>query len=471
MQSQVLKVPTGLAGFDAISFGGLPAKRVTVVLGAAGTGKTNFALAVLVNAVGRGERALFVAFEEPISQLIENASSFAWPIRELVETSQLGFMDVSLSDAIIDGGDFDLAGTLALVGARAKQLGATHVVFDGIDMLLERLQDRRQIHRELVRLRSWTLASGMTAVITAKLQGDEDLLAEYSALPYLGDCVLRLVHRMSGRTAQRSMRLVKYRGSPHNTNEIPFAMTVHGIEIASATGIALSYPTFDERVSTGVKELDRMLAGGYIRGTCTLVTGAPGSAKTTIAGAFAAAACARGERTLFVSFDEAPSQLLRNLGTFAMDLQRHVDSGVLHVVGQRARADNPEAHVSSVRSLIEQRQPSVLVLDPISALRSSGDPQTSDDAALQLLDIAKRAGITTLATGLAHLDPMTEASTISVATGSDTWIHLWYLNTGQRRRRALDIIKSRGTDHVSVRRELLLAKGRITLASERGRRE
>jgi len=460
------RMPSGVPGFDDITNGGLPRGALTVVLGAAGTGKTVFALQVLASgAREHGEPGIFVAFEENGAHILANLSAFEWADSVIPERG-VHLLDAQLSQAVEHGGAFDLIGLLAVVKAKAEQVGARRIVFDGIDVLLGYLESASRVRQESFRLRDWVHESGLAAIVTAKADALGNAVQPgLELLDFMADCVVAMHHRVAHGIALRFLRVVKYRGAAHSANEFPITITHAGVEIAGNTTVEMSYPASAERISTGVERLDAMLTGGYYRGSSVLVTGVPGTAKTSLAAAFAEAAAKRGEKTLYVSFDESPAQIVRNVSSIGMSFSEHIDSGMLHLRSLRGRAESPEAHVARIRSLLSELQPKNLVIDPLSALSQFGNEPDAEGAALQVIELAKRAGITTVATSLVgNAAPLSEQTPLNVSAIADTWMHLTYLNQGGERNRTLTIIKARGTGHSNQVRELVLSGTGVTLA-------
>jgi len=463
----IWRAGTGIAGFDEIVAGGLPGGRVTVVLGDAGSGKTIFGMQALVaGARDFGEPGILVAFEERAQQVFTNLDGFAWK-GNASNRAQIGVIDAQLSQTVVHGGDFDIIGLLSMLDAKSKAMRAKRVLFDGLDVFLANLPEPSHARREVFRLREWLQDSGMTVIITAKTEpNDVRPVREYEFLPFMADCVVTLQHRVVGGTALRFLRVAKYRGAEHSANEVPFSIGKDGIEVAATNATTdLRHAVFSERVSTGVKRLDVMLAGGYYRGSSTLISGVPGTAKTTLAAAFASAASRRRERTLLVSFDESPDQIVRNVASVGISLAPHVKEGILKVSSLRSRGAGPEAHVARIRALLREHRAKNLVIDPISALAQSPDDNVAEEAAIQILDMAKSQGITSVSTSLmGNKAAFSEETPIGISTVADTWMHLTYVNQGGERNRALTIIKSRGTGHSSQVRELILAATGVTLA-------
>jgi len=453
-------------GLDDVADGGLPRHGITVVFGGAGAGKTIFGAQFLAEgALARGEHGILVAFEENPEKIADNVSGFDWG-HALLWGGGVAIVDARLSQSVAQSGEFDLGALLAMVAAQATASGARSVVFDGIDVLLGYLRDIPALLRqEIFRLREWVHATGLTAIVTAKGDvADATISGEYGFLQFLADCVVTLSHRLSGNTALRFLRVAKYRGARHSANEFPFAINRHGIEVASAVG-QVNDPASTERISTGVDRLDSMLAGGYYRGSSVIITGAPGTAKTSLSVAFACAAVARGERTVYVSFDEAPDQIVRNAASIGIQLRPYVESGLLVLQALRGRSESAEGHATHIRTLIREFAPQNLVVDPLSAFEQPGCEADGEVAALRVIEIAKCAGITILSTSLlGNSAPFGEHTPLNVSTIADTWMHVSYVIQSGERNRALTIIKSRGTGHSNQVRELRLSDAGVELA-------
>ncbi len=465
----IRKVPTGIPGVDDITGGGIPQHRTTLVMGGPGSGKTIFALQTLVNgARDRGEPAIFVAFEENSRHIIENAGSFGWDLAAL-EQEQLFFLDARMPAETVLAGGYDLAGMLASLQAKAAEMGAKRIVFDSIDVLLSLLGDIKAERLELYRIHDWLAENGLTGIITTRIEGgaDPSFSEHFGFMQFMADAVILLGHSLVDHVSLRTLRVLKFRGTSFAENEFPLVITHSGIEVASAgiTERAMDYPVFTDRISTGVARLDTMFAGGYIRGTSMLVTGSPGTAKTTLGGAFVEAACVRGERALFITFDEAAQEVVRNLASVNIRLQRFVDNGLLQIHPLRSEARSAEEHLIRIKRLMTAFQPRCLVVDPLSALIKAGGHLTGAAVAQRLLNITKQQGVTTLCTSLlSGAEPESEASPLQVSTIADTWIHLSYIVQAGERNRALTIVKSRGTGHSNQVRELVLSSTGLTLS-------
>lgn len=451
------KRPTGIAGLDQLLHGGLPDGRLTLVRGTAGAGKSVLARQMLVAAAARGEPGLIVGFEESERELFDDLHTFDWTLDAATE-ARIHLMEAAVGDDFFSAGDFDLSGLLAAVEASVAETGACWVVFDGVDALLQALNSRASSLRELLRLRRWVSRMDLVVMVTAKVDEPTHEYARYfSFMPFAADCVLELRHSLTENVFVRNLRVIKYRGSDIADNEVPFIIDSRGIDVAYSGSKRLEHDVSTERVSSGVASLDHVLGGGYLKGSSILISGAPGTSKTTLAGAFVAAACARGERAVFISFDESGVQIVRNMLSVGIDLEPHVKSKALCLQGYRASGISAEGHLIEIVRQITTTKPQVLVIDPISALAKGGGNRLAADVTERLLDRAKSEGITVLMTSLIEEGPPDWENTRShVSTIADTWIALSYNMRGGERNRGLTVIKSRGSSHSKEMRELIL---------------
>lgn len=463
------KTPTGIAGFDEITGGGVPQGRTTLVIGGPGSGKTIFGLQFLAEGVKNGEPGIFVAFEEAADRIVANARGFGWGIESL-KPRDLFFLDAQPTTDIVQLGDFDLGGMIATIEAKASEMGARRIVFDAMDMVLALLPDAAAKRREVYRLHEWLLGRGITGMITTKAGADDSATITSGPtgfMQFMVDCAVTLNHSVVLGVSQRDLRVVKFRGSPFDENESPFLIGSTGIEVAVARTLGRKdAEVTDERVSSGVKRLDTMLGGGYYRGASVLITGFPGTAKTTLSGAFAEAACLRGEKTMFVSFDSDGSEVVRNLSSVGIRLDRFVKNGLLHMVSARTITGSAETYLVRIKTLAREHDARCLVIDPVSTLSKSGNELTAHNVAERLIDWSKSEGITLVCTSL--LDEMASqqegGSPLQISTLADTWIHLNYLVQAGERNRGMSIIKSRGTAHSNQVRELILSDDGVDLA-------
>ncbi|HYD79585.1 MAG TPA: circadian clock protein KaiC [Paucimonas sp.] len=468
----LVRIPTGIVGFDEITGGGLPRDRNSLVVGGPGTGKTVFCLQVLANnARDRNISGIFAAFEENSDQIIANASSFGWALDNLVQQNKLYFIDAHLTADVVHNGNFDLTGMLASIEAKAKEMDAKLVVFDSLDLLLSILNDRIAERRECYRLRDWLRNSGLTGILTARDDSSvvTSLLTEFysfaEATTFMADCVVELKQRLVERVATRNLHVVKFRGAQFDENEYPFVISSDGIDVASHTPEEPEQRVPVERVSCGIESLDALLGGGYFRGASTLITGAPGTAKSTLAGAFAEAACMRGESTLYVSFDQKASALVRSLKSVAIDLAPHVASGTLVMYAGHTAVCKVEEHLVRLIKLMRRHNSRCLVIDPLSAPFRTEGLVAGFSVAEQLMHFAWLRGITVVCTSLARgTEPLHEGSVAQISSIADTWIHLSYLVQTGEYNRELTVIKSRGTRHAKNVHELILSDDGVKVA-------
>jgi len=466
------KSATGIPGFDDISLGGLPSGRTTLLTGGPGSGKTVFALQTLVHgARARDEPGIFVAFEQDPATVRSDAASFNWSL-DILSDDRLTFIDARPNPDSVRVGEFDIGGMLALLEVRIKEIGAKMVVFDGLDVLLAQIGDAEVIRREIHRLQDWLAQERLTAVITCKTTLSDPQfigLPSLEFLQYMVACAIILNHDIVEDVSLRSLRILKYRGSGFHGNAVPLLIGDGGMDVTAfhSTSSTVLQIT-PERISCGVPELDTMLSGGYFRTACVLLTGLPGTGKTTFCGAFVAAACARGERAVFVSFVSREDEILTNLKSMSIDLVPFVESGMLQIVATRASIGSAETHLRSIRHIAQQHEAACIVIDPMSALTSFVNTRPSPGVTERLIDWAKDEGRTLVCTGLLG-DPedLVEPPALQIATIADTWIHLNNAEQGHERRRDLAVIKSRGTGHSRQVREFMLSANGISLLDRR----
>ena len=465
------KAPTGIIGFDEITGGGLPRGRTTLLVGGPGSGKTLFALQFLAHGAQHcNEPGIFVGFEETPTRIVANAESFGWKLTEL-RRKKLYFLDAQPGPDLIQSGNFDLGGMLAALEAQIEKMGARRIVFDAVDIVCALLPDPAAKRREIYRLHQWLMARELSGVMTLKAGGDESSASSqqfFGFMQFMVDCSVVLNQNVVLGVSQRNLRVQKYRGSGFDENESPLVIGKMGLEVAVArAGLGrANVRVTNERVSSGVERLDTMLSGGYYRAASVLISGAPGTAKTTLSGAFAEAACRRGERTLFISFDSDGAEVIRNLTSVGIHLDRYVKNGCLRMVSARGISGSAETYLARIKSLVKEHSARCLVIDPVSTLSKPGNELTAHSVVERLIDWSKVDGITLLCTSL--LDEMAGAtergSPLHISKLADTWIHLNHLVQAGERNRGLSIIKSRGTAHSNQVRELILSDTGVTLA-------
>ena len=423
----------------------------------------------LVHGAGKmREPGIFVAFEEAPDQIMTNVSGFGWELPSLLD-KRLFFMDAQPDPDLHQSGEFDLAGMLSALEGQIRATGAVRIVFDALDIVLGMLPNGAARRREMRRVHRWLLAQNLTAVITLKADAQAGAVAQkrYGFIQFMVDCAVILRHTVVLGISQRNLRVEKYRGASFHENESPFLIGRNGFDVAVSRSVSRNAPTVStERVSSGVERLDTMLEGGYYRAASVLITGFPGTAKTTLSGAFAEAACKRGERTLFKSFDSDSNELVRNLSSVGIKLGRHVKSKRLSIVSARTISGSAETYLVRIKALAQEHRALCVVIDPISALSKSGNELAAHGVAERLMDWAKSAGITLVCTSLIdELSHMSEeGAALHISTLADTWIQLNYLLQAGERNRGLSVIKSRGTAHSNQVRELILHRDGVTLA-------
>ncbi|MFB3763723.1 MAG: circadian clock protein KaiC [Methanotrichaceae archaeon] len=457
------KVPTGIPGFDEIADGGIPKSRTTLVVGGPGCGKTIFALQTLVNGAREfDEPGIFVAFEENSKQIVANAATFNWNLSEM--DGRLFFLDAPMFPEIIDAGDFDLTGMLAALKAKAEAMGAKRIVFDSIDVLLSMLDEPKAKRRELYRVRDWLSQNMITGIITARIEDKELSQHENDFLQYMADCVVAFSHHMVDTASLREARIAKYRGSSFAENEFSLVIGPRGMEIANLRTSEPEIEVPDEKISTGVERFDKMLYGGYQRGSSVLITGAPGTAKSTLCAAFIDAACKRGEKALYINFEETSKKSVRNFESVNIHLKPYLDSGLLKMQTARIESMSAEEHLMMMRKLIEEHKPTCMVVDPISSMSQAGGRLNARGLAQRLIHMTESKGITFLCTCLVEgREPLAEKTEIRISSIADTWVHLAYVPQGGERNRSLSIIKARGTKHSNQIREMILSDEGIDL--------
>jgi circadian clock protein KaiC len=444
------KVPTGIPGLDEITGGGLPKGRPTLVCGAAGSGKTVLATEFLVRGATQfGEPGVFMTFEENLEDLTADVASFGFDLPALIAQKKIVVDYVRLDrHEIEETGEFDLGGLFVRLDYAIKSIRAKRVVLDTIESLFAGLSNVRILRMELARLFRWLKDRGVTAVITG--ERGEGTLTRNGLEEYVSDAVILLDHRVDEQVSTRRLRVVKYRGSRHGTNEYPFLIGESGLSVLPITSLGLQHEASIDRISTGIEALDEMLGGkGFYRGSSILVSGNAGSGKSSLAAHFVDAACRRGERCLYFLFEESPSQYMRNMRSIGIDFEPWVKSGQLRFHAARPALLGLEQHLVAMHREIDQVKPSVVVVDPVNELMSIGTAAAVKATLLRLIDFLKVEHITALLSSLTAGADHEQTTDVGISSLMDVWILLRATEDGTRRHRGLYVLKSRGMAHSS----------------------
>lgn len=464
-KSAIAKAPTGIQGLDEVTGGGLPQGRPTLLCGGAGCGKTLLATEFLVRgATQYGEPGVFMAFEETAEELAQNVSSLGFDLKKLISEKKLLVDHVRVERGEIEEtGEYDLEGLFVRLGHAIDSIGAKRVVLDTLETLFGGLSNTAILRSELRRLFHWLKDRGVTAIITAE-RGD-GTLTRHGLEEYVSDCVILLDHRVTEQLSTRRLRIIKYRGSQHGTNEFPFLIESTGISVLPITSALLQHEAPTERISTGIPRLDAMLGGkGYYRGASILISGTAGTGKTSIAAHFAAACCARGERCLYFAFEESPKQLTRNIRSIGLDLQPCIDQGLLEIHSARPSLHGLEMHLAVLHKAIRDFEPLGVVIDPISNFTASGTSNDSKAMLTRLVDFLKSRQITAVFTSLVAGLVVSEDAEVGISSIIDTWVLVRDLEIDAERKRALYMLKSRGMSHSNQIRDFIMTDQGIELA-------
>jgi circadian clock protein KaiC len=458
------KSPTGITGLDEITNGGLPKGRPTLVCGAAGCGKTLLAMEFLVRgATQYNEPGVFMSFEETAEELTKNVASLGFDLNRLAASKRLliDYVRVERSE-IEETGEYDLEGLFIRLEHAIDSIGAKRVVLDTVESLFAGLPNPLILRSELRRLFRWLKDKGMTAIITGE-KGDQTL-TRYSLEEYISDCVIFLDHRVTDQLSTRRLRIVKYRGSIHGTNEYPFLIEERGISVLPITSIGLGYSVSSQRISSGIPRLDAMLGGkGFFRGSSILLSGTAGTGKTSLAASFVDDACRRKEKCIYFAFEESSAQILRNMRSIGLDLEPWVKKGLLQFMADRPSVYGLETHLLTMHKAIEAFKPSVVIVDPITNLISSGNPLDVKSMLTRLIDFLKINQITSLFNTLTTSGGPLEQSEVGISSLTDTWLLLRAIEINGERNRGLYVLKSRGMPHSNQIREFLLTDKGISL--------
>jgi len=464
LNNKLLKAPTGIQGFDEITDGGLPAGRPTLVCGGAGCGKTLFGMEFLVRGATQfNEPGVFMSFEETNEELIKNVSSLGFDLEDLSKNKKIVLEHVHIERSEIEEtGEYDLEGLFIRLGYAIDTIGAKRVVLDTIESLFAGLPNQLILRAELRRLFRWLKVKGVTAIITGE-RGDETLTRQ-GLEEYVSDCVIMLDHRVTEQNSTRRLRVVKYRGSIHGTNEYPFLINEDGFSILPVTSLGLNHTVSNERISSGIPALDKMLEGkGFYRGSTVLISGTAGVGKTSIAAHFAQAACKRGERVLYFCFEESPNQLMRNMLSIGINLEQWVQKGLLQFQATRPTFYGLEMHLAVTHKAVKDFKPKVVILDPINTFVVGDKEIEVKTMLMRIVDFLKMNQITALFTSLTASGSALEHSDTSISSLIDTWLLLRDIELNGERNRGMYVLKSRGMANSNQIREFVLTNHGVEL--------
>jgi circadian clock protein KaiC len=460
----IAKAPTGISGLDEVLDGGLPRGRPTIVTGRAGCGKTLLSMEFLVHgACEYDEPGVFVSFEESSRELIQNMASLGFNVAELEEQGKLllEYIHIERSE-IEETGEYDLEALFIRLGYAIDQVGAKRIVLDTLEALFAGLPNHMILRAELRRLFRWLKDRGVTAVVTA--ERGEGSLTRHGLEEYVSDCVILLDHRVDEQLTTRRLRVVKYRGSNHGTNEYPFLIGEHGISLLPITSLALDHSVSSEFRSTGIERLDTMLGGaGYYQGSTILISGTAGAGKSSFAAHFAYASAQRGETCLYVALEESAPQILRNMRSIGLDLKSCVDEGLLHFYNARPTLHGLEMHLVMIHKMVQEHAPKLVVIDPVTNFTTVGSETDVKAVLMRLLDYFKTQQITAVFTSLTDVSDQPEHTDIGISSLMDVWILLKMIETNGERNRGLYVLKARGMAHSNQIREFRLSASGIEL--------
>lgn len=462
------KAPTGIEGLDQITGGGLPAGRPTLVSGSAGCGKTMLAVEFLVRGATQfGEPGVFMMFEENAAELTANVRSLGFDLEKLQAQKKivLDYVYIERSE-IEETGEYDLEGLFIRLGHAIDSIGAKRVVFDTLEVLFAGLSNHAVLRAELRRLFRWLKDRGMTAIITGE-KGEGNAVTRYGLEEYVADCVIVLDQRIQDQLSTRRLRVLKYRGTVHGTNEYPFLIGAHGFSVLPITSLQLDHQVTTRRVPTGIARLDEMLGGlGYFRGSSVLVSGAPGTGKSSIAARFIETACQRGERALLFAYEESSAQIVRNMRSVGIDLECWIRKGLLEIHASRPTLQGHEQHLVTMHDAVRAFRPTVVAVDPITNLFMAHNDAEVKPTLMRLIDFLKKEQITAIFTSLTTGGDATatpEDSQVGVSSLMDTWVLLRNIEFNGERNRTIFVRKSRGMSHSNQVREFVLSDTGIDL--------
>ncbi len=455
-RTTLAKAPTHIKGFDDILEGGLPRGRTTVINGAPGSGKTLLGLEFLYRGALAGEPGIFIGFEEPAEQVRQNAATLGWDLPALERENRLFLLDGRIRPDTLVSGAFSLKGLLAIAAGKSKEMGARRIVVDALEVALRLFDEPRQVRNEMHLLNDWMQQAGLTTLLTVKPRKQNGASIYEEFFDSMGDCVIVLDARVSDQVTTRRLRVTKYRGSGFGRNEYPYIITSDGFHVAPISTVGLRHKPLGEKMSSGIPRLDEVLGGGYRRASCILFAGIPGTGKTILCSAFVAAACGRGERVLYISFEESEAALVENVRSAGIALGPHAASGQLRFLANFPEAMGVEEHYFQALKAIETFSPAHVVVDAISACERMGGKQAAFEYLMRLLNACKERGITILMVNQTASSDLAEISGNGISSMVDTVIGLSYKQGYGEITRLMHVLKSRGSRHSNQQREYVI---------------
>ncbi len=462
-EKELKKCPTGIEGLDELTYGGLPQGRPTLICGNAGCGKTLMSMEFIVNGATKfNEPGVYVSFEEKSEELITNFNSLGFDLKHLEETKKISLEYIYIERSEIEEtGEYDLDGLFLIIGNAIDTIGAKRIVLDTVEALFSGFTNEAILRAELRRLFRFLKDKGVTAIITGE-RGDR-YMTKYGLEEYVADCVIMLDHRVNDQIATRRLKIIKYRGSKHGTNEYPFLIDEKGISVLPVTSVGLDYQVSSDRIKTGVEGFDLMLDNkGYFKGSAILVSGAAGTGKTSISGHFVDSCCSKGMKCLYFAFEEPQNQIIRNLKNIGLDLKKWVDKDLLKFSANRPTHTGIEMNLVGMHKIITEFKPEIIVIDCVSNLITSGALLDVKAMMIRLLDFVKMKQITTLMTDLSVIANINDTE-IGISSMTDTWIRLINMERNHELIRTVNIIKSRGMNHSNAITEFVIGENGIKL--------
>lgn len=461
----IQKATTGIAGLDDILLGGVPAGRTTLISGGPGTGKTVVALQFLLEGIRLGEPGIFLTMEERAEGIRENAASLGWDLARYEEQGALFLFDAWLDPQAVLSGSFDLSALLAIIGGAAEAMGAKRIVIDALDMLMRVFDDPREARNQIYALHEWLANRQLTVILTAKAAATGEIIHPYDFLDFMADCVIFLDNRVTDQLSTRRLRVIKFRGSNFSRSENPYIITDKGIRFIPMTGLELGHAPLGPHVSSGQADFDKVLGGGFRQASCALISGTTGTGKTTLASTFARAACARGERVLYLDFEESQDALVSGMLSVGIDLRPAIAAGCLKVLATMPEAMGAEEHLIRTIDIMNQFRPQHLVLDAVSSIERMGSELAAFDFLVRLLNIAKERAVTILLINqTAGFMDEHQISGIGISSLVDAVIFLRYVESGGEVNRNLLVLKARGSRHSNQYREYRITDDGVRIA-------